>query len=147
MHDRRWVLRSCLAIAAAVSSRDAWAQQSGSPPGMAAGTMTLQECVQSCLKSHSMCLETAWYVTQRGPAIPAAHMALLLDCAEMCQTTANSLLRRSPQHAVVCDACARLCDACAQDCERVAADEQMRQCAATCRECAKSCRDMARVPL
>jgi hypothetical protein len=76
--------------------------------------------------------------------VAPAHLALLLDCAEMCQTTANSLLRRSPQHAALCIACAQICDACAQSCEAIGNDEQMQRCAKTCRDCAQSCRDMSK---
>ncbi|MBK3404078.1 four-helix bundle copper-binding protein [Methylorubrum populi] len=149
MQDRRWVVGSGLAFAAAgMSVRLAEAQQPGAMPGMGGGAMTIQECVDSCLKSHTMCLDTGRYcMEQGGRHVAAAHLALLLDCAEMCQTTANSLLRRSPQHAVVCEACARLCEACARDCEGFAPDPQMQRCARTCQDCARSCRDMAKMPL
>jgi hypothetical protein len=109
------------------------------------GMMTLQECIESCLRAHSACLETGRYCIEKGGAhAGSAHFALLLDCAEMCQTTANSLLRHSPQHAALCTACAQICDACAQSCEATGDDEQMRGCAKTCRDCAQSCRDMSK---
>jgi hypothetical protein len=109
------------------------------------GTMTLQECIESCVRSHNICIITARYCTEKGDAhVATAHLALLLDCAEVCQTTANSLLRRSPQHAAICSACAQICDACAEDCEAMVADEQMRGCAKTCRDCAQDCRYMSK---
>ena len=148
MQNRRRVMGSGLAVAAfGLAVRAVEAQEMGAMPGMTGGAMTIQECVESCLKSHAMCLDTGRYCAEQGGRhVSAAHLALLLDCAEMCQTTANSLLRHSPQHAVVCDACARLCDACAQDCEAFTSDPQMQRCARTCRDCARSCRDMAKMP-
>lgn len=154
---RRAVLGPCAAgLAAAFGSRFAQAQpavgageRGRGMPGMASRAMTPKECVESCVRTHAMCLETARYCTEAGaPHAAPAHLALLLDCAEMCQMTANSLLRRSPQHAVVCGACARLCEACARDCDAVAGgDERMRRCAATCRECARDCPETENMPL
>lgn len=140
MLDRRSVLGSGLTLAAVVATAPGGA--SAAVPGSM--TMTLDSCVDSCLASHRACLETARYCTEQGAAhVAAAHIALLLDCAELCQTTANSLLRKSPQHALLCDVCARMCEACAKDCAGFTGDVRMQACARTCRECAASCRDMA----
>ena len=153
MWDRRQLLGSFVVVAGIDTIAEAvWAQGQGGAmpgmPGMAQGTMTRQGCIDICLKSHRMCLETARYCTEKGGAhVAPAHLALLLDCAEMCQTTANSLLRSSPQHGVICGACAQLCEACAKDCDAFAGDEQMARCAATCRDCARDCRDMVNMPL
>lgn len=142
-HDRRSFISGSVALAAAGTvSSVAKAQQSRGMARMKRG-MTLSDCVQDCLESHKMCLETARYCMDKGGKhVSTKHLSLLLDCAEICQTTANSLLRRSSQHAVICEACARVCEACASDCDSFAADAQMRQCALTCRTCAQSCRDM-----
>ncbi|TDH62109.1 four-helix bundle copper-binding protein [Dankookia rubra] len=130
----------------------ALAQGIGSPgpamPGTGHGTMTPRDCVLVCVRSHAMCLETARYCTEQTSGhIAPGHVALLQDCAEMCQLTANSLLRRSSRHSVVCNACAELCETCAKDCEAFTGDEQMKRCAGVCRDCAESCRDMARSPV
>jgi hypothetical protein len=72
------------------------------------------------------------------------HVTLLLDCAEICQTAANFMLRNSELHSRVCALCAEVCDRCAEDCEKLAADDDMmRQCAQACRRCAEACREMA----
>ena len=64
--------------------------------GTGHGTMTPRDCVLACVRSHAMCLEAARYCTeQTNGHIAPSHVALLQDCAEMCQLTANSLLRRS----------------------------------------------------
>ena len=117
-------------------------------PGMAPGAMTAQACIESCWRSHVMCLETERYCIEKGGVhVMAAHLALLADCAEMCEKTANSLLRHSPQHAAVCIACAQLCEACAQECETFKSDERMALCARTCRDCANHCREMSKLPI
>lgn len=138
--------------AAGVLPSSALAQGTRGPahqmPGMGHGTMPLRDCVVVCVRSHAMCPETACYCAEQSSGhIGPGHIALLQDCAEMCQLTANSLLRRSPRHAVVCNPCAELCEACAKDCEAFTGDEQMKRCAAVCRDCAESCRDMAKSPI
>jgi hypothetical protein len=151
MFDRRQLLGASTFIAAVSAVSGAVFAQGpdhGAMPGMAAGNMTREGCIEICLKSHRMCLETARYCTEMGGAhVGAAHLALLLDCAEMCQTTANSLLRFSPEHGVICGACAQLCEACAKDCDAIAGDDRMARCAATCRECAQDCRGMVNMKL
>jgi len=108
------------------------------------GAMSLDACVDKCVASHRKCLETATHAIgqDRSPAA-AGRIAILLDCAELCQATANSMLRKSSQHALLCEACARLCDICADACVTPGSDAVLRACAATCRDCARSCRDMA----
>lgn len=143
MLDRRAVIGSGLSLA--VGGIVASSNAATAAPKRGGAMMTLDECVDSCVASHRICLETARYCTEQGtPAhIEATHIALLLDCAELCQTTANSMLRRSPQHALLCDACARMCEACARDCAKIAGDARMQACAQTCRDCAASCKEMA----
>lgn len=153
MWNRRKVLGSMAAmVSSAVATGQAAAQPTG-PAGMAMGDMepgkmTLQSCIESCWRSHVMCIETERYCLEKGGMhVMPAHLLLLADCAEMCQTTANSLLRRSPEHAAVCAACARLCDACAEACETMKDDERMVTCARTCRACAVHCREMSKSPI
>lgn len=150
MWNRRNVLRSCVVLAASTGIVRA---QGPNMPGMGMsgagqGPMSRESCIDICIRSHRMCLETARYCLEKGgPHVAATHLALLLDCAEMCQTTANSLLRRSPQHGAICNACAQLCDACAKDCEVIGGDEQMTHCASLCRDCARDCRAMVNMPI
>ena len=152
MQSRRYILTSTILAATASRISSVVAQQSGDinrgmpgMPGMGSGGMTVQECIESCFRCHRICLETGWYCSEKGGLHAAAtHLALMLDCAEMCQTAGNSLARRSPRHGVLCIACADLCDACAVDCEAFGNDEQMRLCASTCRQCAAHCREMSK---
>ena len=149
MWDRRQLLASLTMVSATVVSfRHTNAQTtSGTMPSMP-GMMTPQACIESCWRSHVMCLETERYCVETGGAhATPTHLALLADCAEMCEKTANTLLRRSSRHAAVCDACAQLCDACALSCETFKSDDRMALCARTCRDCAMHCREMSKLPI
>lgn len=145
---RRRLLAGSLLGGAAALTAPARAQAPGAlaEPGAHAspGPMTLQQCIDDCQRCHAVCLKTATDWVRLGvEPTQASSLALLLDCAELCQTTARSILRGSPMHAIVCGACAQLCEACAEDCEALGAHTQRRRCAAICRECATSCRHMA----
>ncbi|MDQ3813125.1 MAG: four-helix bundle copper-binding protein [Armatimonadota bacterium] len=107
----------------------------------------IQQCLQNCLDCHRLCLETAMHCLPgsgllRGEQAEAGHIRLLLDCAEICQTSANFLLRGSDLHTLTCAVCAEICDLCAVECERVE-DAAMQACAETCRRCAATCAAMA----
>ncbi|MBX6342847.1 MAG: four-helix bundle copper-binding protein [Thermomicrobiaceae bacterium] len=104
----------------------------------------MRRCIQLCTECHQVCLETIAHCLQLGgPHAEEAHIRVLLDCAEICQTSANFMLRHSPLHSRVCAVCGDTCERCAEDCERFPDDEQMRRCAEICRRCADSCHRMA----
>ncbi|HWG90609.1 MAG TPA: four-helix bundle copper-binding protein [Candidatus Thermoplasmatota archaeon] len=104
----------------------------------------MRGCIEACTTCHQVCLETVQYCLQKGGehASPE-HLRLLLDCAEICETSANFMIRGSDHHGVTCGACAEVCVACAESCEALGDDEQMRRCAEACRTCADSCQEMA----
>lgn len=104
----------------------------------------LQKCINDCLGCYSTCLETVAYCTQKGGKhVAAEHMALLLDCAEACQTAANFMCRGSQLHGRYCAVCAEVGQRCADSCARFGDDAQMKTCAEACRRCAESCQRMA----
>jgi hypothetical protein len=104
----------------------------------------MQECIKNCTDCHSICLETVQYcLEQGGKHAEPSHIGLLLDCAEICQTSANFMLRGSDLHPSTCAMCAEVCEMCARDCDRFGADTRMKACADMCRRCAESCRQMA----
>ncbi|HCF26386.1 MAG TPA: ferredoxin [Cyanobacteria bacterium UBA11049] len=105
----------------------------------------MQQCIQNCLDCHSICLNTVTYCLQKGGHhAEAAHIRLLTDCAQICGTSADFMLRGSDLHAPICGACAEVCQACADECEKMGDDGQMKACADMCRRCAESCRNMSR---
>ena len=101
----------------------------------------MRQCISNCLSCHALCLETAAHcLTMGGEHAAPKHQRLLHDCAQICQTSADFMLRTSHYHGLTCGVCAEVCQACAQECERlVAGDDVMRQCADACRQCAESC--------
>jgi hypothetical protein len=108
-------------------------------------TEAMQVCIQACQDCHDSCLSTTRHCLEMGGqhASPA-HITLLLDCAQICHTSADFMLRGSVLHGRTCGVCAEVCERCAEDCERLGAnDQQMQSCARMCRQCADSCRRMA----
>ena len=105
---------------------------------------TLRQCIQECLNCHGICLNTITYcLEQGGRHAEGGHIRLLTDCAEICQTSANFMLRGSSLHARTCAVCAEICAQCAEDCGQFKDDAHMQRCAEACRRCAESCREMA----
>lgn len=109
-------------------------------------TDKLRDCIEECTTCHAMCLETVNHCLQQGGHhAEAGHIRLMLDCVEICQTSANFMLRGSPLHVRTCAAYAEVCQACAEDCEQMGTDEQMKACAEACQRCAESCSRMAQM--
>lgn len=104
----------------------------------------MRQCIKECLDCHATCLQTVTYCLQQGAEHAAPdHIRLLLDCVEICRTSADFMLRGSPLHARTCGICAELCELCAQDCDAMGDDATMKACAEACRRCAASCRRMS----
>ncbi|HMA22904.1 MAG: four-helix bundle copper-binding protein [Gemmatimonas sp.] len=104
----------------------------------------MQECIEECLNCHAVCTMTLQHcIATGGDHTEVNLIGILLDCAEMCQTSANFMLRGSPFHVVTCAACAELCRACEEACRGVTGDEQLAHCGDVCAGCAESCDRMA----
>lgn len=152
---RRRLLKTALAVTGGASlnsllSVNAFAAErspgeaSGSPPSTSSQSrmdLMMQDAIKACSNCHAMCLRTAMgYCLERGGRhVQQEHLRSILNCAELCQTSANFMLSGSPLHGRVCAVCAEVCDACAKSCEQVG---DMSECADECRACAKSCRTM-----
>ncbi len=104
----------------------------------------MQQCIQECLDCHSICLQTAQHcLGLGGKHAESHHITMLLDCAEICQTSANFMLRGSHLHTQTCAVCAEVCRACEEECRRMGDDDMMQKCAEACRRCAESCERMS----
>lgn len=110
-------------------------------------TQEMERCVQNCLDCYRLCMETvAHCLRMGGEHASPEHIGQLLDCAALCRTAAELMLRGSSLHPATCGVCAEACRACAESCERIAGDDElMRRCAEACRRCADSCGRMAGV--
>jgi hypothetical protein len=107
----------------------------------------MRECIRNCQECHAICTETVAHCLGMGGKHAAAqHIRLLLDCAQICATSADFMLRVSPEHVRTCGVCAELCSQCADSCEKLGkGDQTMTQCAELCRRCAQSCERMSGV--
>lgn len=105
---------------------------------------SMQQCITECLECHRICAETVAHVLHGGGAhSETEHLVALLDCAQICATSADFMARRSPHHDHLCAECAEICDSCAALCEsHKDPDGQMKRCAEACRRCSQSCRQM-----
>ncbi|MCW2962633.1 MAG: hypothetical protein JWM25_1058 [Thermoleophilia bacterium] len=105
----------------------------------------MQDCIENCDDCRDLCTATVNHCLELGGvhATPA-NIRLLLDCAEICQTSASFMLRGSDLHRLTCGVCADICARCADECEQLAGgDAQMLACARACRACSESCERMA----
>ena len=108
---------------------------------MAHGSM--EDCIRNCSECHDVCLQTVTHCLQRGGEHAAGeHVRLLLDCAQICRTSADLMLRGSDFHSATCAVCADVCTRCAAACEEMGEAFKLSECAAACRRCAESCRAM-----
>ena len=104
----------------------------------------MEECIQNCTDCHAICTSTISHCLQTGGQhAEYGHIRLLIDCAEICRTCADFMLRGSQFHHRTCAVCSEVCERCAEDCERFTGDEYLRLCAEVCRTCSVSCRSMA----
>jgi hypothetical protein len=105
----------------------------------------MQQCIQECTDCHNICLETVTYCLEKGGRhAERDHIRLLLDCSQICQTSADYMLRNSNLHTRTCSICSEVCDECMKDWQAFADDARMAACADACRRCAESCLQMAR---
>lgn len=112
-----------------------------------ATTQQIEECIENCVDCHRICVETINYCLRMGGAHAGAdHVGLLTDCAQICQTAGDFLIRGSALHPQTCGVCADACNQCAASCDRFGADPQMKACADLCRTCAQSCQQLAANP-
>ena len=71
-----------------------------------------------------------------GKHVEPTHFKLMLDCAQICITSADFMARQSAHHTHICAECAEICNACADSCEQVG---DMDTCVQACRKCAQTC--------
>ena len=112
---------------------------------MMAVSREMQECIDECLHCHATCLATIRHCLEMGGRhAEVKHISLMADCAQICQTSADLMLRDSRYVSRACGLCADVCRTCAEDCERIDRnDEMMKECAQACRRCSEACQGMA----
>jgi hypothetical protein len=64
----------------------------------------MQTCIEDCRECWSRCTETLQHcLTKGGRHVGAGHIRLLLDCADICRTFADFMLRGSELYPQVCE--------------------------------------------
>jgi hypothetical protein len=105
----------------------------------------MRRCIQLCQDCHATCIQMISHCLKLGGQHAAPdHIRLLMDCAQICTTTADYMARESLLHDRMCGLCSEICRLCAERCEQVKGDDHIiKQCAELCRRCAGSCEHMA----
>lgn len=105
---------------------------------------SMQECIDNCMNCHRICLETFTQhcLKMGGEHVEQHHALLMLDCIQICQTSADFMIRGSDLHMLTCGICADICQLCADDCAGFDSPE-MKRCADACAQCAQTCKAMA----
>jgi hypothetical protein len=101
----------------------------------------VQACINLCTRCQAVCLGTASHYLERGGAAQA--VTTLLVCADTCRACADTLLRGSALHRILCRACAEVCAKCAAACEALDPQPQLKECTAACLGCFDACAAMA----
>lgn len=102
----------------------------------------MKACIDNCTRCHQVCLQTVLThcIEVGGDHATPDHVRLMLNCAEICQASANLQLSGSAFSAKLCGVCSEICEACALSCE---AKDEMADCVQACQQCAQSCKAMA----
>jgi hypothetical protein len=109
---------------------------------MAQALQSLAACAGACTFCADACLG------EKMVAELTTCIRLNQDCADLCLTTANVLVRSgaNPQRQMLghlVEACAAACQSCGQECARHAQmHEHCRICAEVCRYCEDACRQL-----
>lgn len=101
-----------------------------------------QSCIDACTKCYQICLSTAMNhcLNVGGEHVEPQHFRAMINCAQMCQTSANLQLSSAQFANKFCALCAEVCEVCAKSCSDL---DGMGDCEKACLDCAASCRAMA----
>lgn len=94
----------------------------------------VQECIDACRDCQKCCV-----ALETSGGVDARTIQTAKDCAEICQTCSNFVLRDSRYAADIRKLCAEVCKACASACDKVSRGSIGKECAAACQRCAQAC--------
>ena len=104
----------------------------------------METCIEDCMNCYRICqrIGAECLCDLDNKRLSESHLALLFDCAKICSTSADFMLRHSQRHGEACGLCATICEACADACDKITNDLELLECARLCRKCARSCQNM-----
>ncbi len=109
---------------------------------MSLSQVEMQQCIQDCLNCHAVCMQTAEADKQKGGKhAKKEYIYLLLDCAEMCLTSAHFMQHDSPLFGYTCQAALQVATHCAGECDSMGDTD----CANASRICASSCEQLIKL--
>ena len=101
----------------------------------------------ACLRAHQACEDAVAAALREGTGGDEL-VSTLLDCADVCRTTARYVRTGSPLVRGTAGVCAELCERAAEACAPLTEqDAIMGACVDACRRCAGWCRRLADHPL
>lgn len=102
-----------------------------------------QKCIDVCNRCAQACYE-CFTACLNEPDIQARKkcVALLVECAGMCQMSAAHMSLNGEFAKEHCAVCALICEKCAQECSMFK-DAHCTECAQVCKDCAAECRAMS----
>jgi hypothetical protein len=99
----------------------------------------LLECARRCMA----CAGSAWLglslYLDREESIPD-ELLVIIDCADFCEATARSVIRRSPERREICALTAQICERAA---EAARSEWELEEVVLPALRCARSCRSIA----
>ena len=106
-------------------------------------TPTHQGCIDACNVCADACDHCA-AACLREPDVQslARCIALDIDCAAICRTSADFMARGSEFAKALCRLCGQVCKACGEECAKHPM-AHCQECARACRGCAEDCERMA----
>jgi hypothetical protein len=104
----------------------------------------MDTCIRACLECHRICLHCVIHcLTKGGSHAEVGHIRIMMDCAQICATTADFMIRESQHGKHLARECAEICRQCADSCgNHPEADDHMKKCAQACLDCAAECEKM-----
>ena len=106
----------------------------------------VRRCIDECLSCSAACTEAITHCLAKGGLYAeAGPVRDLMDCALLCRTAADLMLRGSGLHRDACAVAADACDFCAESAGRLPDDDVVRRCVDASRRCGAACRHIAGV--
>jgi hypothetical protein len=94
----------------------------------------VQQCIEACKESQRCCV-----ALERSGGVDSKTIQTAKDCAEICQTCSNFVMRGSYYATAIRKLCAEVCKACAGACDKASQGSIAKECATACRQCAEAC--------
>jgi hypothetical protein len=94
----------------------------------------VQQCIEAWKESQRCCV-----ALERSGGVDSKTIQTAKDCAEICQTCSNFVMRGSYYATAIRKLCAEVCKACAGACDKASQGSIAKECAAACRQCAEAC--------